>query len=98
MPPAEAAGFVRGLFATARETIWQASGLVEKLDGRLTGWDQSTFLTALADLRLAFADLTPRETDRVAELVAALHGGRRPDVAVRRDIDEHTIAVHAAAS
>jgi hypothetical protein len=98
MPPAEAAGFVRGLFATARETVWQASGLVEQLDGRLTGWDQSTFLTALPDLRLAFADLTPRETDRVAELVAALHGGRRPDVAVRRDIDEHTIAVHAAAS
>ncbi len=78
MPAEEAVGFVRGLFATARETVWQDSGLVAELDGRLTGWDQQTFLRTLPDLRLAFADLTPRETDRVAEIVAALHGGAAP--------------------
>ncbi|SEE93963.1 DUF5682 family protein [Jiangella alba] len=98
MPPGEAAGFVRGLFATARETVWQESGLVEELDGRLADWEQATFLAALPDLRLAFADLTPRETDRVAELVAALHGGEKPDVSVRRDIDAATIEAHAAVS
>jgi hypothetical protein len=98
IPPDQAVGFVRGLFATARETVWQASGLVEELDGRLTGWDEPTFLGALPDLRLAFADLTPRETDRVAEIVAGLHGGARPDVGVRRDVDEQTMAAHAAIS
>src|SRR5262249_27213516 len=72
MPAAEAVAFVRGLFATARETVWQGVGLVEELDGRLSGWDQETFLRTLPDLRLAFADLTPRETDRVAEIIAAL--------------------------
>lgn len=98
IPATEAVGFVRGLLATARESMWQTSGLVEELDARLDGWDQPTFLRTLPDLRLAFADLTPRETDRVAEIVATLHGGERPDVAVRRDVDEQTVAAHAALS
>jgi hypothetical protein len=98
IPAKDAVAFVQGLFATARETVWQGSGLVEELDGRLTGWDESTFLRALPDLRLAFADLTPRETDRVAELVAALHGGVRPEVAVRHDVDEQTVAANLALS
>jgi hypothetical protein len=98
IPAEDAVGFVRGLFATARETVWQASRLVEELDGRLSGWDEPTFLRTLPDLRLAFADLTPRETDRVAELVAVLHGGVRPDVGVRRDVDEQTMSDHATLS
>jgi hypothetical protein len=98
IPARDAAAFVQGLFATAREAVWQATGLVEELDGRLTGWDQSTFLLALPDLRLAFADLTPRETDRVAGIVAALHGGVRPDVGVRHDVSEQTVAVNLALS
>lgn len=98
MPAEEAVAFVRGLFATARETVWQSVGLVEELDGRLTGWDQQTFLRTLPDLRLAFADLTPAETDRVAESVAALHGGEKPDIAVRRDVDEQSVAAAALLS
>jgi hypothetical protein len=78
--------------------MWQASGLVEELDAWLTGWDEAAFLRALPDLRLAFADLTPRETDRVAEIVAALHGGARPDVSVRHDVDEQTVAANLALS
>lgn len=97
IPPEEAVGFVRGLFTTARETVWQDVRLVEELDGRLTGWDQQTFLRTLPDLRLAFADLTPRETDRVAEIVAGLHG-EKPDVAVRRDVDERAITEAATLS
>ena len=98
IPAPDAAAFVQGLFATAREAIWQASGLVEQLDGRLAGWDEPTFLRALPDLRLAFADLTPRETDRVAGIVAALHGGVRPDVGVRHEIGEQEMAANLALS
>jgi hypothetical protein len=97
--PAQAAvAFIQGLLATAREAVWQASGLVEELDRRLAGWAEPTFLRALPDLRLAFAGLTPRETDRVAEIVAALHGGERPDVGVRHDVDERTVAANLALS
>jgi hypothetical protein len=94
----DAAAFIQGLLATAREATWQASGLLEELDGRLNGWDEPTFLRALPDLRLAFADLTPRETDRVAGIVAALHDGVRPDVGVRHDIDEQAMAANLALS
>lgn len=98
IPAQDAVAFIQGLFATAREAVWQASGLVEELDRRLTGWAEPTFLRALPNLRLAFADLTPRETDRVAEIVAALHGGVRPDVGVRHDVDEQTVAANLALS
>ena len=98
IPAHDAVAFIQGLLATARETVWQASGLVEELDGRLADWAEPTFLRALPDLRLAFADLTPRETDRVAEIVAALHGGVRPDVRVRHDVDEQTMAANLALS
>lgn len=98
IPAQDAVAFIQGLFATAREAVWQASGLVEELDRRLTGWAEPTFLRALPDLRLAFADLTPRETDRVAEIVATLHGGVRPDVGVRHDVGEQTVAANLALS
>jgi len=98
IPARDAVSFIQGLLATAREAVWQASGLVEELDRRLAGWAEPTFLRALPDLRLAFADLTPRETDRVAEIVAALHGGVRPDLGVRHDVDEQAVAANLALS
>ncbi|MFI5696183.1 DUF5682 family protein [Kribbella sp. NPDC051586] len=72
--PVAGVAFVSGLLMTAREAAWQEHGLLVELDRRLSGWDQATFVRHLPDLRLAFADLTPAETDRVAKLVAALKG------------------------
>ena len=93
----EAVGYVRGLLMTAREAVWQESGVVPALDGLLTGWDEDTFVARLPDLRLAFADLTPRETDRVAALVAGLRGTRLGRL-FRRDVDQGQVARHLAAS
>jgi hypothetical protein len=92
VPPAEAVGFVRGLLLTAREATWQDTEVLPHLDERLRSWDDATFLAHLPELRLAFAALTPRETDRVAALVARLHGGVAIDTAVRRDVDEDDVA------
>ncbi|MET9314816.1 DUF5682 family protein [Kribbella sp. NPDC003505] len=72
--PAAGVAFVSGLLLTAREAAWQEHSLLAELDRRLTGWDQATFVQHLPELRLAFADLTPIETDRVAKLVASLKG------------------------
>ncbi|MGY4496049.1 DUF5682 family protein [Pseudomonas sp. TE3610] len=74
--PQQAVAFVRGLLATARETAWQLPELLRVLDTLFAEWGQEQFVACLPELRLAFADLTPRETDRVASQVAALHGGR----------------------
>jgi hypothetical protein len=92
--PRRGAGFVRGLLATAREAAWQVSGVVAALDARFGGWDEDAFLGALPDLRVAFADLTPREVARVAEAVAGLHG-EAPAGLVRYDLSEADVLLAA---
>ncbi|MFG1818940.1 DUF5682 family protein [Kribbella sp. NPDC049174] len=72
--PAAGVAFLSGLLMTAREAAWQEQRLLVELDRRLTGWDQETFVQHLPELRLAFAELTPSETDRVATVVAAMKG------------------------
>ena len=67
-------GFLRGLLRTCREAAWQNERLVHSLNEIFTNWDESEFIKALPSLRLALADLTPRETDKVATRVAELHG------------------------
>ncbi len=92
--PVDAVGFLRGLLSVAREALWQDIGLVPALDERLSSWDQPTFLRYLPDLRLAFASLTPRETDRVAGLVAGqlgLAGASALGSLLRRDVGEQEV-------
>jgi hypothetical protein len=67
-------GFLRGLLKTSREAAWQNRPLLQSLDAILAEWTEAEFIAALPSLRLALADLTPRETDRVAALVAGLRG------------------------
>jgi hypothetical protein len=67
-------GFLRGLLKTSREAAWQNRPLLQSFDAILAEWTEAEFIAALPSLRLALADLTPRETDRVAALVAGLRG------------------------
>jgi len=96
--PRRSAGFVRGLLATAREAAWQVGGLVRALDARFGGWDDGAFLGVLPELRLAFADLTPREVARVADAVAGLHGGAALTGLVQTDVSEADALLAAAAT
>jgi len=70
-------GFLRGLLKTCREAAWQNLSLIHSLDEILGSWEESEFISSLPSLRLALADLTPRETDKVAALVASLHGRKQ---------------------
>jgi hypothetical protein len=74
LQPGEAVAFLRGLLYTAREVAWQQSTILGVLDGLISQWDESAFVASLPELRLAFAGMTPKETDRIAEAVAQLHG------------------------
>ncbi|QSR25867.1 hypothetical protein CFH99_09550 [Nocardioides aromaticivorans] len=89
---ADAVGFLTGLLMTAREAAWQEPEVLGGLDERFRSWDHQTFVQHLPDLRLAFASLTPLETDRVATAVSDLHGiGGGLDAPVRRDVDEDDV-------
>jgi hypothetical protein len=72
--PIEAVAFLRGLLQTAREAAWQQAELLSVLDQLFLSWNDEDFVASLPELRLAFASMTPKETDRVAEAVAGLHG------------------------
>ncbi|MDO9458464.1 DUF5682 family protein, partial [Nocardioides sp.] len=102
MPAEESVGFLAGLLATAREAVWQEAGVVPALDDRLAGWDEHTFLAHLPELRLAFSSLTPRETDRVAALVAdhrGLSGGAQGlGPLLQRGVDEAAVGAHLQVS
>jgi hypothetical protein len=67
-------GFLYGLLKTCREAAWQNLQLIKSLDEIIASWEEEEFITVLPSLRLAFADLTPRETDKVGAVVAGLHG------------------------
>ena len=96
--PAEAVAFLRGLLGTAREAAWQQPRLLEALDARLRDWPDGEFVAVLPELRLAFAGMTPRETDRIAEAVAGLHGQRDLGRLVHHDLDAEAVQRHLAAS
>ena len=62
MPARDAVAFLRGLLQTAREAAWQQPELLAVLDRLLLQWDETGFVAALPELRLAFAEMTPKET------------------------------------
>jgi Family of unknown function (DUF5682) len=97
-PARDAVAFLRGLLQTAREAAWQQPGLLSVLDRLLLQWDEAGFIAALPELRLAFAEMTPKETDRIAEAVAKLHGRDDLGSLVRRDITAEEVQANLVLS
>jgi hypothetical protein len=95
---ADSVGFLRGLLQTAREAAWQERELLASLDARLAAWDAEEFTAHLPELRLAFAGMTPMETDRIAKAVAALHGVGELGPLLLRDTDEASVQRHLGVS
>ncbi len=89
--PRKSCGILRGLLATAREIAWQLTEFLEAVDAQFADWDEDAFLESLPELRLAFSDLTPRETSQVADRVAQLHGEKSLGELVQTDLDESDV-------
>lgn len=96
--PRDSAAFLRGVLGTAREVAWQQPILLEMLDRQIRVLDEQAFVALLPDLRLAFSEMTPSETDRVAAAVAELHGEEALDDLVRYDLSEQEIQAHLVLS
>lgn len=69
--------FLIGLLRACRELAWQQPALAEAVEQLLGTWTEEEFIQRIPHLRMAFADLTPREADQVASVVANLHGGEK---------------------
>ncbi len=96
--PHEAADFLRGLFHTAREVAWQQEGVLQIMDRLLAEWDDDVFIANLPELRLAFAEMTPKETGRIAESVARLHGQDHLGRLAHRDLSAAEVQAHLVLS
>jgi hypothetical protein len=96
--PRDAVSFLRGLLQTAREAAWQQPTLLSVLDRLLAAWDDADFVANLPELRLAFAEMTPKETDRIAEVVAGLHGEVSLGRLVRYDLSAEQVQANLATS
>lgn len=94
----DSVAFLRGLLQTAREAAWQERELLASLDSRFASWDAETFIAHLPELRLAFAGMTPMETDRIARAVAGMHGMEELGPLLQRDADEGQVQRHLAVS
>jgi hypothetical protein len=71
-------GFLKGVMVTSRQAAWQSPELVQAVDECMMAWSEDEFVAALPEMRLAFANLTPRETEKVAGAVAGLYS--LPDI------------------
>jgi hypothetical protein len=91
-------GFLRGLLYSARDAAWQQPDLLTALDALLAGWDEAQFIEVLPELRLAFAAMTPKETDRIAEAIAALYGEKSLGPLVNYDVGEAQLRANLALS
>jgi hypothetical protein len=80
--------FLIGLLRACRELAWRQPALVEAVEKLLATWNEEEFIQRIPHLRMAFADLTPREADQVAAVVAGLHGGEKVGTLHRPEISE----------
>jgi hypothetical protein len=85
--------FLRGLLRTARSVLWQVPEIVETITDVLSNWSEDDFIEQLPNMRLAFADLTPRECNRVAHEVSKHLGGISVDTIQNRNITEYEMLV-----
>ncbi|MCP4154612.1 MAG: hypothetical protein GY757_43210, partial [bacterium] len=87
-------GVIYGLMQTCRELTWQHGWFLQAVDELLQDWEESDFMQSLPELRLAFAGLTPGETDRVAAAAAGIHGEKDLGDLVMSDVGEAEIQAH----
>ena len=66
---------LRGMLHAAPQLLWHGKGVLEVIDRFLGAIEEDEFFQLLPHLRLAFTALNPREVDRVADRLAAMHGG-----------------------
>jgi len=80
--------FLIGLLRACRELAWRLPALAEAVEKLLAAWSEEEFIERIPHLRMAFADLTPREADQVAAVVAQLHGGEKIGSLHRPELSE----------
>jgi hypothetical protein len=95
--PGEAVRTLSGVMALAPQLFINDSSVIAAIDDLFGAVDDQGFLALLPQLRMAFAELSPHETDRVAATVAAAHGAGEDDIAILQQApDARVLSDHLA--
>jgi Family of unknown function (DUF5682) len=95
--PGDAVRTLSGVMALAPQLFVNDSSVIAAIDGLFGAVDDQGFLALLPQLRMAFAELSPHETDRVAAVVAAAHGAGEDDIAILQQVpDARVLSEHLA--
>jgi hypothetical protein len=95
--PGEAVRTLSGVMALAPQLFINDSSVIAAIDDLFGTVDDQGFLALLPQLRMAFAELSPHETDRVAAIVAAAHGAGEDDIAILQQVpDARVLSDHLA--
>ena len=71
LSPSSVGEFVQGFLRLGRATFIQSPSLVDLISDQMSRWDEHEFLAALPALRLAFAQLSPRDLRDLAQSIAS---------------------------
>jgi hypothetical protein len=82
LAPQAIADYMQGFLRIARSWMLASPHHLEQLSAVLAAWSEDDFLSALPSLRLAFSQLSRRETDALARVLAG--PARAPDLAGAR--------------
>lgn len=97
--PGDAIRTLSGVMALAPQLFINDSSVIAAVDHLFGTVDDQGFLDLLPQLRMAFAELSPSETDRVAAVVAAAHGVGEDDIAgLQQAPDARVLSDHLALS
>jgi hypothetical protein len=97
--PGDAVCTLSGVMALAPQLFINDSSVIAAIDDLFGTVDDQGFLALLPQLRMAFAELSPHETDRVAAIVAAAHGAGEDDIAILQQTpDARVLSDHLALS
>lgn len=65
--------FLNGIFLIARDIIFINDDLINEIDKAIKNIEENKFIEILPNLRLAFTNLTPTETERLSLIIAKIY-------------------------
>ena len=88
--------FLNGIFLIARDILFINSDLINEIDKTIKNIEENKFIEILPNLRFAFTNLTPTETERLSSIIAKLYQTKELDaenipeeeIEKARDIDK----------
>lgn len=88
--------FLNGIFLIARDIIFINDDLINEIDKAIKNIEENKFIEILPNLRLAFTNLTPTETERLSLIIAKIYDTKESnaeniseeEIQMAKDIDK----------